>query len=184
MRKTILCILILQILISCNSTSKEVKNELTDLSESTQIEKIDSIVKYRSDGTKEYIIPTVNGIKTGNKLWFDNNQNIIGFQHYQNDSLGGFGLILNDNFRPKYLFENNNGKRNGVLIEFYENGVIKSFRNADIFHDSQNIDFHENGTIRRIGQTKKGRGSGPTFYFNEKGILEKTAELSNGNVKE
>ncbi len=180
MRKTVLHIIILLTLISCDNDKKK---EKTELIESAQIEKIDSIVKYRSDGTKEFIIPTVNGIKTGNKLWFDQKQNIIGFEHYQNDSLNGYGLMLNKNFRPKYLYEKNNGKRDGVIIEFYENGVIKSFRSADIYHDSQNIEFHENGTIKRIGQTKTGRGNGLTFYFDENGILEKTVELENGNVK-
>ena len=174
MKKNVLHIIILLIFISCNSNLKKKKNKTT---ESTKLEKIDSIVKYRSDGTKEYIIPTVNGVKNGNKFWFDNNQNIIGFDHYQNDSLNGYELILSENFRPKYLFEKNNGKRDGVLISFYENGVIKRFRSADIFHDSQNITFHENGTIKSIGQTKKGRGNGPTFYFDKNGILEKTVEL-------
>lgn len=179
MKKTILHIIILVGLISCNNDSKKAKTELT---EPTHIEKFDSIVKYRSDGTKEYIIPTVNGIKTGNKLWFDQNQNIIGFEHYQNDSLNGYGLMLNANFQPKYLYEKNNGKRDGVIIEFYENGVIKSFRSAGLFNDSQRIDFHRNGTIKEIGQTKKGRGNGTFYYFNENGILEKSVELENGNV--
>jgi antitoxin component YwqK of YwqJK toxin-antitoxin module len=50
-------------------------------------------------------------------------------------------------------------------------------------YDSQNIKFHENGTIKSIGQTKKGRGNGTTFYFDRNGILEKTVELENGNIK-
>ena len=183
MRKTVLHIIILLIFISCNNNSRKEKTELIEQTESTQIKKIDSIVKYRSDGTKEYIIPTVNGVKKGNKIWFDNNQNIIGFEHYQNDSLNGYGLMLNENFRPKYLFEKNNGKRDGVIIEFYDNGVIKSFRSADIFHDSQRIQFNDNGTLRSIGQTKKGRGNGTFYYFDENGILEKTEELENGNVE-
>ena len=183
MRKTVLHIIILLTFISCNNDSRKEKTELIESTESTQIEKIDSIVKYRSDGTKEYIIPTVNGIKTGNKIWFDKNQDIIGFEHYQNDSLNGYGLMLNENFRPKYLYEKNNGKRDGVIIEFYESGVIKSFRSADLFNDSQRIDFHENGTIKEIGQTKKGRGNGTFYYFNDNGILEKSVELENGNVK-
>ncbi|WP_298419419.1 hypothetical protein [uncultured Kordia sp.] len=183
MRKTVLHIIILLILISCNNDSSKEKTELIESTEPNQIEKVDSIVKYRSDGTKEYMIPTVNGVKNGNKIWFDNNQNIIGFEHYENDSLNGFGLMLNENFRPKYLFEKNNGQRDGVLISFYESGVIKSFRSADIYHDSQNIKFHENGTIKSIGQTKKGRGNGTTFYFDQNGILEKTVEMENGNVK-
>jgi len=181
MTKTVLHIIILFTLVSCNKNSDKTESKTT---ESAQAEKIDSIIKNRPDGTKEYIIPTINGIKQGNKLWFDDKENIIGFEHYQNDSLNGYGIMLNDNFRPKYLFEKNNGIRDGILIEFYENGVIKSFRSADIYNDSQRISFHENGTIKEIGQTKKGRGSGTIFYFDKNGILEKTVELEKGNVKE
>lgn len=180
MKKSILLIIVLLTSYSCNNS---LKNEEIDSTLSTQSKKIDSIVNYRSDGTKEYMIPTENGVKTGNKLWFDNNKNVIGFEHYQNDSLNGYGLMLNENFRPMYLFEKNNGKRDGVIIEFYENGVIKNFRSADIFNDSQTIRFHENGTIKEIGQTKKGRSHGTVYYFDKNGILEKTVEYENGNVK-
>ena len=49
---------------------------------------------------------------------------------------------------------------------------------------SQKIDFHENGTVKSIGQTKKGgQAQGTWFYFDENGKLEKTVEYENGNVK-
>ncbi|MFD1096122.1 hypothetical protein [Salegentibacter chungangensis] len=152
--------------------------------ESNQSERTDTIINYRTDGTKEFEVLTKNGLKSGNGFYFDQNENIVGFKHYEKDTLNGYGLILNkDTFRPKYLYETNNGKRDGVMIEFYENGVIKSFRSADIFNDSQNIKFHENGAIKMIGQTKKGRGNGTVYYFDENGILEETIEYENGNVK-
>lgn len=181
MKKTLLNIIILLTLFSCKSFSQNKESEKT---ESTQAEKTDTIINYRSDGTKEFEVLTKNGLKSGNGFFFDQNKNIVGFKHFENDSLNGYGLILNENrFRPKYLYEANNGKRDGVIIEFYENGIIKSFRNADIFNDSQIIRFHENGTIKEIGQTKKGRGNGTVFYFDEKGILEKTVEYENGSIK-
>src|SRR5690606_26154489 len=153
MRKTVLNIIILLTLISCNNDSRKVKNELLELTESTQIKKIDTINKYREDGTKEFEVLTNNGLKTGNKFFFDQNKNIIGFKHYENDIVNGYSLILNENtFRPKYLYETNKGNRDGVKVVFYENGVIQSFRTSDIYNYSQIIDFHKNGTIKSIGQ--------------------------------
>jgi|GEM_PF-5916389 len=181
MKKGIFHIIILLILTSCNDQPEKVVIEST---ESIQTEKIDSVVNYRPDGTMEFKVKTKNGLKNGNGYYFDSNGYVIGFKHFENDSVNGYGLILNENtLRPKYLYESNNGKRDGVIIEFYENGVIKKFRSADIFNDSQTIRFHENGTIKQIGQTKTGRGHGTIYYFDENGKLEKTVEYENGNVK-
>ena len=181
MKKGIFHIIILLILTSCNDQPKKVEIEST---ESIQTVKIDSVVDYRPDGTMEFKVKTKNGLKNGNGYYFDPNGNVIGFKHFENDSVNGYGLILNENtLRPKYLYESNNGKRDGVIIEFYENGVIKKFRSADIFNDSQTIRFHENGTIKQIGQTKTGRGHGTVYYFDKNGKLEKTVEYENGNVK-
>ena len=142
------------------------------------------MINYRDDGTMEFKVKTKNGLKNGNGYYFDPNGNVIGFKHFENDSVNGYGLILNENtLRPKYLYESHNGKRDGVIIEFYENGVIKKFRSADIFNDSQTIRFHENGTIKQIGQTKTGRAHGTVYYFDENGKLGKTVEYENGNVK-
>lgn len=116
-------------------------------------------------------------------LLFDQNENIVGLRHYKNDTLNGYGMLLNENnFRPKYLYEANNGKREGVLISFYDNGKMKKFRSADIFNDGQILRFHENGVIKEIGQTKSGKAHGIYLYFNENGILEKKVRYENGNV--
>jgi len=157
----------------------------TEFAESTQTKKIDSFIKYRSDGTKEFEVLTKNGLKSGNGYFFDHNENIIGFRHYENDTLNGYGLSLNENtFRPKYLYETNNGKRDGVILEFYDDGIIKSFRSSDIYNYSQKLKFHNNGTIKSIGQTKNGgQAQGTWFYFDENGKLEKTVKYDNENVK-
>ncbi|MCH4824577.1 hypothetical protein ML462_15495 [Gramella lutea] len=182
MRKIVLHIIILLTLLSCNNSNPE---KVSEKQESLQSMKIDSILKYRTDGSKEFQVQTQNGLKTGNGYFFDKNENIIGFRHYENDTLNGYGLYLNENtFKPKYLVENNKGKRDGVVIQFYEDGVIKSFRSSDIYNDSQKIEFHNNGTIKSIGKTKTGgQAQGTWLYFNEKGKLDKTVEYENGNVK-
>jgi len=180
MTKTLLHTIIALTLLSCKGYSQ--KNELK--SDSTQIEKIDTITKFRIDGTKEFEVKTQNGLKSGNGFLFDQNENIIGLKHFENDTLNGFGFLLYEKtFKPQYLYESNKGKRDGVLISFYENGAIKSFRSADIFNDSQHIKFHENGTIKEIGKTLKGKAHGTWLYFNNNGILEKKVEYKNGNIK-
>ena len=182
MKKRIFHIIILLILTSCNDQPKKSKVATT---ESNKKEKIDSVVEYRPDGTMEFKVKTKNGLKNGNGYFFDQNENIIGFRHYENDSLNGYGLSLNENtFRPKYLYETNNGKRDGVIIEFFDDGIIKSFRSSDIYDYSQKLKFHKNGTIKSIGQTKKGgQAQGTWFYFDENGKLERAVEYENGNVK-
>lgn len=182
MRKTVLHIIILLTLFSCNNYSQKKKSESA---ESNQSKKTDTIIDYRADGTKEFEVVTKNGLKSGNGYLFDQNENIVGFKHYENDSLNGYGLLLNEKtFRPKYLYETNNGKRDGVILEFYDDGIIKSFRSADIYNYSQKLKFHKNGTIKSIGQTKKGgKAEGTWLYFGENGKLEKTIEYENGNPK-
>jgi len=181
MRKIVLHIIILLTLFSCNNNSQKQESEIT---ESTQADKIDTVVTVRADGTKGFEVRTKNGMKTGNGFLFDQNENIIGLRYYENDTLNGYGILLDENtFRPKFLYEATNGKRDGVLISFYENGAIKKFRSADTFNDSQIFRFHENGTIEEIGQTKSGKAHGTFLYFDQNGILEKKIEYENGNVK-
>ena len=180
MKKTFLHIFILLILFSCDSYSQKKKSEKI---ESTRTEKIDTITEYREDGTKDFVVQTVNGLKNGNEILFDQNENIVGLKHYKNDTLNGYGILLNENnFRPKYLYEVNNGRRDGVLISFYDNGKMKKFRSADLFNDAQILRFHENGVIKEIGQTISGKAHGIYLYFNENGILEKKVRYENGNV--
>jgi antitoxin component YwqK of YwqJK toxin-antitoxin module len=169
-------------LISYNCYSQEEKNRSGEFDGDIIA---DTITKYRADGSKEFEVLTRNGLRVGNGFFFDKSGNIIGFRHYENDTLNGFGLYLNEKtLKPKYLVEANKGKRDGVLIEFYDDGVIKSFRNADIYNDSQKIEFHENGTIKSVGKTKKGgQAQGTWRYFDENGDLEKTVEYENGNIK-
>ena len=182
MRKIILHFIMLLVLLGCNSYSQKEKNEAA---ESTQVLKIDTITKYRADGSKEYEVLTKNGLRSGNGFFFDQSGNVLGFNHYENDTLNGYGLYLNEKtLRPKYLVETNKGKRDGVLIQFYDDGVIKEFRSADISNESQKLSFHENGAIESIGKTKiGGQAHGTWLFFDENGKLEKTVEFENGNVK-
>ncbi|WP_109299986.1 hypothetical protein [Aquimarina sp. AU474] len=182
MTRIFLHIIIILTLLSCNENPHKKASKVT---ESIKTEEIDSVVKFRTDGTKEFKILTKNGLKSGNGYLFDQNENVVGLKHYENDTLNGYGLLLNENtFRPKYLYETNNGKKDGVIIEFYDEGIIKSFRSADIYNYSQKIKFHKNGVIKSIGQTENGgKAQGTWLYFDENGKLEKSVEYENGNTK-
>ncbi|WP_127844217.1 toxin-antitoxin system YwqK family antitoxin [Psychroflexus aestuariivivens] len=181
MKKTIIHFIFLLILFSSDIYSQTKEFKTGELDKSS---KIDTLNEYRPDGTKHFEVLIKNGLKNGTGLLFDRNNNIIGLRHYENDTLHGFGLLLNKKtFRPKYLYEVNNGVFDGVIIDFYDNGSIKSFRNKDTFNDSQTLEFHENGVIKKIGQTKKGQSHGTIFYFDKSGKLEKKVEYEEGEPK-
>jgi len=143
----------------------------------------DTFFSYHPDGNISMEVPLEDGLKSGNGLLLGEDGNIVGIRHYESDTLNGFGLLLNENtFKPKHIYQSKNGKPEGVLIDFYESGIIKKFRTADIFNDSQILEFHENGVIKEIGQTKKGKAHGTFFYFDVNGKLEKRVEYEGGNV--
>ncbi|GAB1855966.1 hypothetical protein MHTCC0001_08010 [Flavobacteriaceae bacterium MHTCC 0001] len=116
-------------------------------------------------------------------LDFDDEQKIIKVSHYENSIREGYSLIFDKKtHRPKYLVEYNKGKRDKVIIEFYDDGKIKSFRTANRNEDSQKMKFHENGMIESIGNTVKGKGDGEWYYFDEDGKLIKKTLYKNGQV--
>lgn len=63
MKKIVLHIIFILILFSCQSYSQKKNNART---QSTRTEKIDTITKYRENGTKDFEVQTVNGLKNGN----------------------------------------------------------------------------------------------------------------------
>nr|WP_288934234.1 hypothetical protein [uncultured Allomuricauda sp.] len=148
---------------------------------------IDTLTTYQDNGSKNLEVMVVDGRKEGNGYMYNRDNEIVGFKHFQNDTLNGYGLSLFESTKtPKYIFEFNKGKLNGVIIGFYENGRIKHFRSSDIYSESQKMEFHENGVIKAIGKTKKGgHAHGTWFYFDKNGMLERTAEYENGEpIKE
>ncbi|SKB65470.1 toxin-antitoxin system YwqK family antitoxin [Maribacter arcticus] len=181
MKKIVYIILLL--LTCCKTTGlvKEINTEITEL----KSEKIDTLTTYQENGAKNMEVLLINDKKEGNGYMYSVHNEIIGFKHFENDTLNGFGLSLyNDTKKPKYIFQYNQGKMNGTIISFYKNGSIERFRSSDIYSVSQKLKFHENGVIKSIGQTQKGGNAfGTWLFFNEKGILERTVEYENGEPK-
>lgn len=122
-------------------------------------------------------------IEVKDSLFFNEEGKIINVSHFENNVREGFSLIFDEKTHsPKYLVEYNEGKKDKVVIAFYNDGRIKSFRSADIDTDSQKMKFHENGVIKSIGNTIKGKGDGTWYYFDKAGKLVKEVIYEEGQV--
>ena len=146
---------------------------------------MDTLVTYQENGARNSVKFLVNGKIEGHSYMYNQNDEIVGFLHYKNDTLSGYGVYLyKDSKIPKYIAEFKDGEREGIIIEFDETGRIKYFSSGGIYTESQKIRFHENGVIKSIGKTKVGgQAHGTRLYFNEKGILERMVEYENGEPK-
>jgi antitoxin component YwqK of YwqJK toxin-antitoxin module len=124
-----------------------------------------------------------NVIEVKDSLLFSDEGKIINVSHFENNIREGFSLILDEKTNlPKYLVEYNQGKRDKVIIAFNEDGKIKSFRSADIYHDGQRMDFHKSGALKEVGNTVKGKANGICYYFDEEGKLVKEVIYEKGQV--
>lgn len=122
-------------------------------------------------------------IQLKDSLIFNEEDKILSISHFENNIKEGYSLIFDEETNiPKYLVEYNDGKRDKVIIEFNNDGKIKSFRSADIFHDGQTMNFHENGLIKEIGNTIKGKANGIHHYFNNEGKLIKKVLYDKGQI--
>jgi len=163
---------------------KEIQAETKQDINSTNTLRKDSLITYKENGEKDFEIKLIDGKKSGIGYLYNDEEEIAGFRTYANDKRNGTTLLLNEQTKiPKYLIESNDDKADGVFIEFYDNGKIKSFRNADIFNDGQVIEFHNNGVIKEFGNTKKGSANGIWLYFDSTGRLDGKVEYDHGSVK-
>ena len=177
-------IYIILLLFTCCKTSSQV-NKIDTESTDLKSEKRDTLTSYQENGAKNLEVLLVDGKKEGNGFMYNERNEIVGFKHFEKDTLDGFGLSLySDTKTPKHIFQYNKGKMNGIIVSFHKNGSIERFRSSDIYSVSQKLNFHENGVIKSIGQTQKGgKAFGTWLYFNEKGVLERTVEYENGEPK-
>lgn len=124
-----------------------------------------------------------DSLQTKDSISFNQVGKIIDVSHYKNDVREGFSLVFNDSTRiPKFFVEYNKGKRDGIIIELYDDGKIKSFRTGGINSISQRMKFHENGILKSIGNTVQGKGNGIWYYFDEDGELENKILYENGQI--
>jgi antitoxin component YwqK of YwqJK toxin-antitoxin module len=81
------------------------------------------------------------------------------------------------------LVEFKNGKKNGTLKEFYQNGKLKTVQR---FKDDKNIDsalyYHHNGKLAVVQMHTDGNKSGCWRKYNEAGKLYSEMNFKNGNL--
>lgn len=122
-------------------------------------------------------------VQIKDSLLFNKENKIIDAIHYKNNVKEGFSLIFDENTHClRYLIEYDEGKSDKIIVEFYDEGRIKSFRSADINSNSQKMSFYENGTVKSIGNTAHGKGNGVWYYFDEKGKLSRKVLYQNGQI--
>lgn len=125
---------------------------------------------------------TIEG-KLNGQAKFYKNTNLVMSKMYEEDKESGYNVIFHDSIIiPKYIYHSKEGKRTGLLLEFHENGAIKSFRESKIHSDGQYFKFNENGTIKLIGYKVKGQLQGWVYKFNNNGKLEKKILYEKGNI--
>ena len=139
------------------------------------------VIIFFSCSSKKEESKNINNLNVRDSLLFNEEKKIVGISHFKNEQKNGLSITFNrETYTPKYLVEYNSGKRDGLIIDFYNEGKIKSLRTADLFGDSQKMEFHENGVIKSVGNTVKGRANGLWRYFNNEGELIKEVVYENG----
>ncbi|PKP24009.1 MAG: hypothetical protein CVU03_13985 [Bacteroidetes bacterium HGW-Bacteroidetes-2] len=147
--------------------------------------KNDSLVFYKTTGTKEYEVALKEGRQNGTAVYYNEEGKIIGFNEFVNGEKKGYIIHLDEQTKfPKYIADYRD-KGHGLLMSFYDNGHIKQIRTADTFSDGKVIDFHDNGMIKEIVNTVEGRSDGWKFAYDREGnLIEKTLYREGQVVKE
>lgn len=103
---------------------------------------------------------------------------------FDDNKENGFGILLDEkSLKPKFIYEANENVRDGVLVNFYENGIMKSFRSKSLnSKNSQYFEFHPNGVLKSIGYMNDGVYDGYVYFFNDVGKIEEKVFYKNGNV--
>lgn len=112
------------------------------------------------------------------------NDDIVLSKTFKENKENGFGVLLDDkSLKPRYIYEANNDIRDGVLVDFYENGVVKSFRTKSLQSDNaQFFEFYSTGILKSIGYKSNGVYVGYVYYFREDGKLEKKIFYKDGEI--
>ena len=113
-----------------------------------------------------------NGFIKNSKSYKDTMQNGISIS-YHNDS----SIVY-----PKFIYNYVNDKRGGLLLEFNDNGGLKTIRESSLFDNGQYITFNENGSIKFICKNEKGQFSGWGYHFDENGKIIKKSFYEEGDV--
>ena len=142
----------------------------------------DELIFYRKNGTKESEVNLLEGLKSGLQTYYEINGQIVGFKGFKDNKENGILIHLNENHTPKYIKQLNKDKGNQILTSHYSDGLLKSFRVRDSYDDGYRLIFYPNGTLKQIGEIKKGKADGLKFFFTDKGELIKKSHFKNGDL--
>jgi antitoxin component YwqK of YwqJK toxin-antitoxin module len=108
--------------------------------------------------------------------------NVVLSKTFENDKENGFNVLLDEkSLKPKFMYETNDNVRDGVLVSFYENGIIKTFRSKSLnSKKSQYFEFHPNGVLKSIGYMNFGMYEGYVYFFYDTGKIERKIYYHNG----
>lgn len=122
-----------------------------------------------------------DGKLNGQTLYFKDDKAIL-LKQFTSDVENGFGIILDDkSLKPKFIYESDDNQRNGILVNFYENAVIKSFRTSSLKSQaSQYFEFYPTGGLKIIANMVFGSYHGYVYYFNVDGKIDKRVFYKNG----
>lgn len=115
---------------------------------------------------------------------FSKRGNIVNSKSLFNNDENGICVIYRDSVLtiPKYIYHTRNGKRDGLLMTFRENGILKSLRESDIFSEGQYIEFNDNGSVKFIGRKVNGKINGWSYNFDKNGMLKSKILYKDSNV--
>jgi len=142
----------------------------------------DELIFYRKNGTKESEVHLIEGLKSGLQTYYGKNDQIVGFKGFKNNIENGVLIHLNENHTPKYIKQLNENEGNQILMSHYSDGLLKSFRVYDSSYNGYRLLFHPNGTLKQIGEIKKGKADGLKLFFTDEGELVKKIRFKNGNL--
>lgn len=134
--------------------------------------KNDSLKIYRSDNSLEFAVALANGKERGTGIYYDNGNKPIGYSEFELGNKEGISMNLHpETLKLEYIANYKNDKIEGLLIDFYENGVIKSIRENSVNGEGKVIKFYENGVIKSLIKTIDGKASGYKYKYKEDGSL-------------
>lgn len=142
----------------------------------------DELIFYRKNGTKESEVNLSEGLKNGLQTYYGANGQVIGFKGFKNNMENGVLIHLNENHTPKYIKQLNEDEGNQIITSHYSDGLLKSFRVYDSSDNGFRLLFHPNGTLKQIGEIKKGKAHGLKLFFTDGGELIKKSHFKNGDL--
>jgi antitoxin component YwqK of YwqJK toxin-antitoxin module len=150
------------------ATSKWVEGELQE--NAAELVRLDIVRDYYPDGSVMTMQTFRNGVAQGVRRDYDENGNIVSGAFYKDGEKVGEGITLED------------GVRDGVWKEFYNNGVL---RGEGVYEKGVKVGvwkyYHPNGQLEQTGEfDKKGRLKGTWVWYYPSGKVLREENYRSG----